>query len=220
MAAGMPRVTARKAPQREPAAAHGAVPLQCLKRVRRAGGVKSTMRAQHRTHRITVTDDQKREELAHGERRRHCSISARGGFTALTRIRMSRLPRRSCRARNSSRSARFIRLRSTARGKTRLGTISPSLGAPTAFGRNTTLNPGRRSARPTASIAVISAVPRRSLLLKRLRTLKRSTERGLSHGAPESRLDLPACACVRETRECASCEPRTGEKCVSSECFL
>lgn len=129
---------------------------------------------------------------------------------------MSRLPRRDCRARNSSLSTRFIRLRSTARGKTRLGTIRPSLGTPRGFVRRSTLNPGRLSARPPASRAAISAVPSRSFRLYRLRTLKRSTGRGPWHGGPESRRGLRACAYVREIRECASCERRKGGKYASS----
>lgn len=208
-------MTTREALEDQPSAARGAVTIQRLQRVLRAGRMESAVHAQQGAHRIAIAEYQERQQSAHEDPTRHRSTSARATSRALSRIRMSRLPRSACRARNNSRSTRFIRLRSTARGKTRLGTMRPSLGTPNGLARTSTLNPGRLSARAPESSAAISAVPRRKLRPKRLRTLKRSSGRGPWRGAPESRPGHRACAFGREIRACASCGRLRGEKYVS-----
>jgi len=158
-------VAAREPPEREPCPARGAVTLQRFERVRGAGRVETTVHPERGAQGIPIAVDEKRQQAAHWAPTRACSTSARENFPEFTRIRMSRLPRRACCARNSSRSTRFIRLRSTARGKTRLGTMRPNLGTPKALARRSTLKPLRLSAGPLASRAAISVVPSRNLWL-------------------------------------------------------
>jgi len=219
MTAGVPGVTTRDASERKPGATRSAVALQGFQRVGGARRVKATTRPQERAHRIAIPEHQQGKHPAHGDPRRQRSTSASATSRALRRITKSRLPRLACCARNNSLKTRFIRLRSTARGKNRLGTITPSLGTPNALTRESTLNPGRLWPRPRASSAAMSVVPSRNLRPYRLRALKRSSGRALWRGAPESRRGPRACACERETRECASYGRQRGEKYVSSREF-
>jgi hypothetical protein len=163
MAARVPGMTARKAREGEPRAPRCAVAFESLLRVCRARGMETAVHAEQRAQTVAITPDQERQQPAHDGPTRHRSTSANATGLAVKRIRISRLPSRACWARNNSRNKRFIRLRSTARGNTRLGTMRPSLGTPNRFALNSTLNPGRLSARPPESSDAISAVPSRCL---------------------------------------------------------
>jgi hypothetical protein len=101
---------------------------------------------------------------------------------------------------------RFARFRSTARGKTRFGTMRPSLQKPIALALSTTLRPGRLTGR-APSRATISLWPSRCWRPRRLRSLgfKRPTGPGPWRAAPGVPLGLRAFASERETRACASC---------------
>ena len=164
MATWVPGMTPRKAGESKPRAMHRAMAFESLQRIRGAGGMETAMHAKQWAQTVPITPDQERQQSAHGEPVRQRSTSPNTTVPAVKRIRISRLPSRACCARNNSRNKRFIRLRSTARGKTRLGTIRPSLGTPSRFALNSTLNPGRLSARPLESSDAISAVPSRCLL--------------------------------------------------------
>lgn len=203
MATRMPRMTARQTLEREPNSSRRTMPFERFQRICRAAGVEATMHAEHRANAVAISPDKDRQQFTHDDFARQRSISVSGTVFAVIRITMSRLPSRACWSRNSSRNTRFIRLRSTARGKTRLGTMRPSLGTPRAFVPNKTLNPERLRARPPASNAVMSAVPSRCLRLKRLCSLKRSNERALWRAARESQLVPPVFAYEQETRGCA-----------------
>ena len=112
---------------------------------------------------------------------------------------------------------RFARLRSTARGKTRFGTIRPSLQNPTALALSTILRPGRLTGRAPESRATISLWPSRRWRPRRLRSLglKRPTGPGPWRAAPGVPPALRVCASERETRACASCGRLRVGKCVS-----
>ena len=182
--------------------------------------MEAAVHAQVRAHGVAITVDQKRQQLAQEDPVRHRSTSASAILPAVRRIRMSRLPSRACCPRNNSRNTRFIRLRSTARGKTRFGTMRPSLGTPNVLALESTLNPGRLSARPPAppaSNAAMSAVPSRDLRPYRLRTLKRLDGLAPWHDGRESRLGPRGCAYGQETHESVFCERQRGERYVSSE---
>ena len=116
---------------------------------------------------------------------------------------------------------RFARLRSTARGKTRLGTMTASLQKPTALVLSTILRPGRLTGRAPMR-ATISLWPSRRWRPRRLRLLglKRPTEPGPWRAVPGVPLALRACACERETRACASCERQRVGRCVSFRKYL
>lgn len=182
--------------------------------------MEATVHAKVRAHGVAIAEDQQGQQPAQEDPVKHRSTSASAILPAVRRIRMSRLPSRACCARNSSRNTRFIRLRSTALGKTRFGTMRPSLGTPKVLALKSTLNPGRRSARPPAppaSNAAMSAVPSRNLRPYRLRTLKRLDGLAPWHDGRGSRLGPRACACERETHEFVFCGRRRGERYVSSE---
>lgn len=112
---------------------------------------------------------------------------------------------------------RFARVRSTARGKTRFGTIRPSLQKPTALVFSTILRPGRLTGRAPDSRATISLWPSRCWRPRRLRSLglKRPTGPGPWRAAPGVPLALRVCASERETRACASGGRLRVGKCVS-----
>ena len=164
MATRVPRMTARKAREDKPRAARCAMAFKSLQRVCGAGGIETAVHAKQRAQTVAITPDQERQQPAHRDPTRHRSTSANTTVRAVKRIRISRLPSRACWVRNNSRNRRFAWLRSTASGKTRLGTMRPSLGTPRRFALNSTLNPGRLSARPPESSDAISAVPSRCLL--------------------------------------------------------
>jgi len=164
MAARVPGMAARNAREDKPHSPRRAVAFESLHCVGGAGGMETAMHAKQRAQTVPIAPDQERQQSAHGEPVRQRSTSPNTTVPAVKRIRISRLPSLACWARNNSRNKRFIRLRSTARGKTRLGTMRPSLGTPSRFALNSTLNPGRLSARPLESSDAISAVPSRCLL--------------------------------------------------------
>jgi hypothetical protein len=163
MSTRVPRMTTRKAREDKPRTPRGAVAFERLQSVCGAGRVETAVHTEQRAQTVAITPDQKRQQFAHDDPTRQRSTSANTTVPTVKRIRISRLPRRACWARNNSRNRRFIRLRSTARGKTRLGTMRPSLGTPSRFALNSTLNPGRLSARPPESNDAISAAPSRCL---------------------------------------------------------
>src|ERR1700722_16305328 len=66
-AAGMERMAARQAPQRQPTAAPAAVPRHRLERVLRTRRVKAAARAEPWTQRQLIGADQDAEEVAHVE---------------------------------------------------------------------------------------------------------------------------------------------------------
>ena len=206
--------------EREPNPPCRAMPFERFQRVCRAGGMEAAMHPHHRAYAVAISLHNERQHFTHDHFARQSSTSASKTVLAVNRIRMSRLPSRICRPRNNSLNPRFTRLRSTARGKTRLGTMRPNLGTPSAFALNKTLNPGCLKDRPPASKAAMSAVRSRCFRVKRLRSLKRSNAHALWRAALESQPVLRAFACEQETRGCASGEPQKVERCVSLEIDL
>jgi hypothetical protein len=212
----VPGMTASQASQREPAAAQSAVPLQSLQRIGRAGGMKAAVHAQHRAQRVSVSAYQEAEQILHGSLATSSAIAARGcSGVAVTRTRRSRLPKRTRFCRNHSRNTRFSRLRSTARATTRFGMMKPSRARPAVFALAWIAKPPRRSGRPDASSARISFAPSLCLLREPREPLKRPGAPDLWRGERGSLPGLHAYAYVRGNRGCASCGPRTVDRCVS-----
>src|SRR3977135_4046826 len=118
MAARVPRMTARKAREDKPHAAHCAVALESLQCVCGAGGMETAMHAKQWAQTVPITPDQERQQSAHGDPVRQRSTSPNTTVPAVKRIRISRLPSRACWARNNSLTTSFIRVRSPARGNT------------------------------------------------------------------------------------------------------
>jgi hypothetical protein len=167
--------------------------------------MKTAIHPKGRTYCVPVGSNQKGQQFGHGV----CNIPASSSKAIdfpVRRMEMSWLPRRPWWIRNHSRTCRFSRLRSTALGTVRLGTITPSLAIPSPFILSNTVRPGRLTARPPANNAAISAVRSRCLRRNLFRSFKRSNEPAPWRVAPEELPGLHACACEREIHGCASCE--------------
>ena len=164
-------MTADEAPDRQPGTEQDTMALKCLQSVGRAGRVETASRAEPRAHAIAVAPDQEREHPDHEDLVSIFAMSVRRNPLPVTRMRISRLPKIACLRRNHSRSKRFIRFRSTARGNKRLGTMRASLGAPSAFALRETLKSGSFAGRPPLSKAATSVA--RSRCQRRKRSLKR-----------------------------------------------
>src|ERR1700731_2034900 len=136
--ARVPRVAARKAREREPAALHDAEAQHRLQRVLRAGGIKTARRPQQRTDGPLIQADQEGCDVA------HCSPTfshraarlSRSAWPVASRARGRILTTRStagisrwCR-RNDSRMMRRMRLTENAPPPPRTATASPRRGAP------------------------------------------------------------------------------------------
>lgn len=88
VAAGVPGVAAREPPQGQPRAAQGAVQLDRLERVLRAGGMEAAPWTEQRTDEQLIAADQDAEDEAHrsdifrqsfSRERRSCALSAPPG---------------------------------------------------------------------------------------------------------------------------------------------
>jgi len=135
----------------DPSTEQGTMALDRFQSVLGTGWMKAASRPKEGAHAVAVPPDQQRQYSDHRALVSKLATSASEKPFPVTRMRISQPPRPACPRRNHSRSTRFARLRSTARGNTRLGTMSPSLGNPRAFALRNTLKLERFKMRPPAS---------------------------------------------------------------------
>lgn len=148
-------MTARQAPQGEPAAARSAMALQGLDSVAGAGRVKAALRTEHGAQHLLVDPDQCNQDAGHRSRRRpQYSVSSAASWPAVTlralgvaMMTTSQGGRPLC-CLKLSRTIRLNRLRATARGRAFLATVSPSLAALPPLLDSNTVKLGLRRRRP------------------------------------------------------------------------
>jgi len=179
----------------------------------RATGLSHTCRREG----ATQTDYARESLSANRSRAISAASSGRSPSGAASRTTKSRPASWRWFSRNTSRTIRRMRLRSTARGACRFGTTNASRAQPRLFAR--TESRSRSVRRPRLSLRAAPTSDPRSRWHRRRRrsAVKRRGARGLSPDGRGSPRDPPACACARESRACACAEPWMVDRCASCE---
>jgi len=163
MSTRVPRMTAREARQDKPHAPRCAVAFERLQSVCGAGRVETAVhteqRAQNRSDnsgsRAITVCSRRSHQASLDFRQYNCTYGQANQNIAASKSRLlgsKQLPQQALHP-----------VAVDCARKTRLGTMRPSLGTPSRFALNSTLNPGCLSARPPESNAAISAAPSRCL---------------------------------------------------------
>ena len=193
--------------------------LHRFQRVRRARWIKPATLHKQWTNRVLIRADQPKQDSSHrtgsNARSRSTISESNCDGRVSSRTSRSRPVRSTWLRRNHSRSRRLARLRSTARGRKRLGTTKPSREYFSPLGLTWTETEPARRRRVVARIWAIASP--RSLCALRYPSarLKRRGVPALWLAARGLPLARRACACGPETRVCACDGQRTAEKCAS-----